>query len=153
MAIRTSAPLLVVPTTFSPQIVPDAVRFLPCPHCNSSLVRCVETEKMEFDRLWLDCAECNEEIHQEDAFSLAFRELVERQSYLAAKKGEMPSVTTCPECDRVSWSRWDRECIFCNEGMQTCGLCGTECDPEDFNTLDRYCSSCSHSMQKAMKDD
>lgn len=135
------------------EILPDAVKFLRCPHCNSSLVRCVETERMEFDSLWMDCAECNEEIDREEAFIYALSELVESQSYLAAKNGEMPSVATCPECDRESWSRYDRKCIFCGEGVQTCGLCGTECDPEDFNSLDGYCSSCSYGMQKAMKDD
>ena len=134
-------------------ILPDAMRFLRCPHCKSSLVRCVETNKMEFDYLQMDCAECNEEIHHEEAFIQALSELVESQSYMAAKNGEMPAVTTCPECDRESWSRYDSKCVFCSEGMQTCNLCEAECDPEDYNPLDGYCSSCSYGMQKAMKDD
>ena len=134
-------------------ILPEAIRFLRCPHCSSALVRCVETEKMEFDSLWLDCGECGQEISREGAFIEALSELVESQSYVAAKNGEMPSVTTCPYCDRETWSRYDRKCVFCKEGMQTCGLCGVECDPEDFNPLDGYCSSCSHGMQKAMRAD
>ncbi|KPN64865.1 hypothetical protein SAMN04488527_12131 [Aliiroseovarius crassostreae] len=134
-------------------ILPDSIRFLRCPHCKSSLVRCDETVALEFENLWMDCAECNQEIDREDAFLHALAELVDSQSYLAAKNGELPSITTCPECSLESWSRYDQKCVFCNEETQTCGICGTDCDPDDYNPLDGYCSSCSYGMQKAMKDD
>ena len=108
---------------------------------------------MAFDNLWTECAECGEEIERETLFEKAFDDVNDQEAYSVAKDGGMPSVTTCPICDRESWSRWDRKCVFCNEDRLICELCETECDPEDYNTLVGLCSSCSWGMQKAMRDD
>lgn len=138
---------------WSGEIFTRALPFLRCPHCSSPLVRCVETENMAFDNLWTECAECGEEIERETLFEKAFDDVNDQEAYSVAKDGGMPSVTTCPICDRESWSRRDRKCVFCNEDRLICELCETECDPEDYNTLDGLCSSCSWGMQKAMRDD
>lgn len=139
--------------TWSADILPDAVRHLRCPSCGSSLVRCIETVDMDFDSLWLECAECGQDIEREEAFEKAFQEINVKEAYRVAKDGDLPSIAQCPECHRLSWSRGDRRCVFCDEQSLKCNICGTECDPEDYDSEAGLCSSCSWGMQKAMRDD
>lgn len=129
----------------------EAASEIRCSICGSSLVRQIDPDNQNFDKMEMDCAECGAVLDRDEVFEAAIGEATAGDAYIAMTDGGEPPVTTCPECHRESWVNGEG-CVLCPGADLTCSMCGEEFNPDDFNYDAGMCSYCAWRMDKLMRE-
>lgn len=116
-----------------------------CPHCDSSLIKVVDT-KARADQILFVCSVCNEGSSHTDVVGPAIAENF-TLSYREIAKGAEPLTRHCPECGHDALLVEHGQCAACFYELEYthCCLCEAQLSVDEQH-LDGYCGYCAHMM-------
>ncbi|QCE33478.1 hypothetical protein FAI41_07775 [Acetobacteraceae bacterium] len=126
-------------------ILGEAIEWLSCPTCGSSLVKQIDPKNALFENINLECSECGEKLNYESIFEVALEEIAGMHAHRT--KGAEILVITCPECFKEGWVMGEG-CVFCGDTPPICSVCEDRFSPDDFDYCSDMCSYHAHAWEK-----